>query len=134
MKTPSRKAVRWIWLSKRNEIKTPKCSAPTSSPASCCWALTLSQAWAMTLESAERCFIWKESMKQLATEISYQGHPVPHSSLCPEGCFQIPDDLKFPRKGSKISLRNYAPVRNYQPGKKDSERIPEVRPGHCVCF
>ena len=32
--------------------------------------------------TTDKCFIWKESMKQLATEILYPGHPPDHSHLC----------------------------------------------------
>jgi hypothetical protein len=58
MKTKHRKVVRYIWLSKQNEIKVPKCSAPTSSTTSSCWAHihphTKIRAWDLDLETTEK--------------------------------------------------------------------------------
>lgn len=134
MKTKNRKVVRWIWLSKQNKIKIPKCSAwPAALPP------TLSHEEPGPRpgpgEHRRMMFHLERSIQRLSTEILYSGHPnASFLSLSLESHFQIPSDLKFPRKILKSSPIIMISWETTKMDKKDSERTSKVSPSHCICF
>lgn len=134
MKTKNRKVGRWIWLSTQNEIKIPKSFAPTSSPAPCCWAPTLSQAGAMTWEPQPNASFGRNQWSNFPQKFFTQGTLliIPISAI--SAAFKSPMSLNSPRRAWKLPAVITALARNSQTGEKDSERILKVRPGHCICF
>lgn len=134
MKTKNRKVGRWIWLSTQNEIKIPKSFAPTSSPALCCWAPTLSQAGAMTWEPQPNASFGRNQWSNFPQKFFTQGTLliIPISAI--SAAFKSPMSLNSPRRAWKLPAVITALARNSQTGEKDSERILKVRPGHCICF
>ena len=134
MKTKNRKVGRWIWLSTQNEIKIPKSFAPTSSPALCCWAPTLSRAWAVTRAPQTNASFGRNQWSNLPQKFSTQGTLLITPISAISAAFKSLMILNSLKRAWKLPPVITALARNNQTGGKDSERILKVRPGHCICF
>lgn len=79
-KTKNRKVVRWIWLSKQNEIKIPEFSAPTSSTTSSCWVRTHAHAEIRAYpEPGEHRRIFN---LERSNETTFHRNPLPRAPWC----------------------------------------------------
>lgn len=98
MKTKNRKVVRWIWLSKQNEIKIPKCPQQAAAPLAAGLLLSGRQKpEPLPGPRDHRVMLLLEA----ARDTTFHRNSLPRASWClsSESCLQIPTDLQFPRKG-----------------------------------
>lgn len=121
METKSRKVGRWIWLSKQNEIKIPKCSAHQAAPPHAAGCRPSPQAWAMTWRPRRNASFGRNQRNNFAQKFYSRGTLALTRISAIRDAFKSPmilNSLGRARKRPRVITAQWETI---QPGKRTLE-------------